>query len=839
MVTTCDAQSPNVLDPGGEPSLAPGACLISPNQQYELIMQTDGNLVLYYKTSAHALWSSVTQNNPGAFFRLQTNGFMGVLNSSNSATLWAPSEPWVGGPVNAVLVLQDDGNLVLYDTQTGEPHALWATNTTGYNENGVSTCDAQSPSAITGGAPVSIGPGGCLISPNQQYELIMQTDGNLVLYYQTSATPLWSTNTANNPGAYFSLPGSGAMAVYNTARFALWLPPAGEPWVGDSPLDTRFVVQDDGNVVLYDTKIGDVHALWATNTNGLQGKTLTSCGAGAPSSMGSSLLESGACLISPNQQYELIMQTDGNLVLYYLNSGSPEWATGTENSTGAFFRLQDTGSMAVLNSANSAQLWAPDEPWVGGSINPVLVVQDDGNVVLYNVRGGGVTALWATNTEEASGSTLTEGQTLHAGHLLTSPNGHVTLVMQQDGNLVAEFNGDGATVYWASGTWGNPGAFLALQGDGNLLLYQRGSTVGTGNGAIWGDGCPGCNQTYPQPGNYLAVQNDGNIVVYNASGKALWSSNSVVAASGDNLGSTMSVGQKMNGGDYMQSPNGEYQLYNRSNVVSGGTPGSLEIFTSVPSTGATCQMDQWGDATSIVNGNGQVTEAYADGAYLQLTSTGDLVYYYTNTESGTNVSWDAGVTGGSLLALQNDGNLVLYGTAPSPGAAAPVVWASGTNAYRGNALCAGETLQEGQYIAWRADYMILQTDGNLVVYPYDVSDPVQWASGTNGQGSDYAIQQTDGNFVVYHTGGGAIWSTATAQSTDSNSWTFQIGDTGVNNNNPGEQWALQVFNTGTGDYAWYADAKKPSGTLVKPPQTSQISHGAQAILNVTVFVLTG
>jgi hypothetical protein len=220
------------------------------------------------------------------------------------------------------------------------------------------------------------------------------------------------------------------------------------------------------------------------------------------------------------------------------------------------------------------------------------------------------------------------------------------------------------------------------------------------------------------------------------------------------------------------------------------------------------------------------------------------VYYYTNTESGTNVSWDAGVTGGSLLTLQNDGNLVLYGTPPLPGAAAPVVWASGTNAYRGNALCAGETLQQGQSISFDDDYMIMQTDGNLVVYPYG-SSTAQWATGTsdnagaNDEGSNYAIQQTDGNFVIYRTGGGAIWATNSVQSTVSNSWTFQVGNTGVNNNNPGGQWALQVFNTGSGDYVWWADAKKPSGALIKPPQTSLIIHGAQAKLNVYTFILTG
>lgn len=50
---------------------------------------------------------------------------------------------------------------------------------------------------------------------------------------------------------------------------------------------------------------------------------------------------------------------------------------------------------------------------------------------------------------------------------------------------------------------------------------------------------------------------------------------------------------------------------------------------------------------------------------------------------------------------------------------------------------------------------------------------------------------------------------------------------------------MQVYDTATGDYAWYADAKKPTGSQVKPPSTSQISHRAQAVLNLTTFILTG
>ena len=103
------------------------------------------------------------------------------------------------------------------------------------------------------------------------------------------------------------------------------------------------------------------------------------------------------------------------------------------------------------------------------------------------------------------------------------------------------------------------------------------------------------------------------------------------------------------------------------------------------------------------------------------------------------MSWDAGVTGGSLLTLQNDGNLILYGTPPSPGAAAPVVWSLGTNTFRGNAPCAGESLQQGQYISCGSDYLIMQSDNNLVLYPQGSASAL-WATGTeHNEGTSYVI----------------------------------------------------------------------------------------------------
>ena len=55
--------------------------------------------------------------------------------------------------------------------------------------------------------------------------------------------------------------------------------------------------------------------------------------------------------------------------------------------------------------------------------------------------------------------------------------------MQTDGNLVL-YDTSGQP-NWASKTQGNPGAFLNVQNDGNLVVYRAGSTTQTANNALW------------------------------------------------------------------------------------------------------------------------------------------------------------------------------------------------------------------------------------------------------------------------------------------------------------------------------------------------------------------
>jgi hypothetical protein len=83
-VTTCTTGSPDQLVGGGQ--VAPGGCLRSANGGYELVMQTDGNLVLY---AAHgqALWASNTRGSKGDYAFMQVDGSL-VVNSRSGRVLW-------------------------------------------------------------------------------------------------------------------------------------------------------------------------------------------------------------------------------------------------------------------------------------------------------------------------------------------------------------------------------------------------------------------------------------------------------------------------------------------------------------------------------------------------------------------------------------------------------------------------------------------------------------------------------------------------------------------------------------------------------------------------------
>jgi surface antigen len=203
-------------------------------------------------------------------------------------------------------------------------------------------------------------------------------------------------------------------------------------------------------------------------------------------------LRAGESIVSPNGQFRLVMQGDGNLVLY--TSARAMWSTATAGSGATRAVLQGDGNLVLYSSTRA--VWSSV---TAGKPVKVLVVQDDGNVVLY----GGSTAYWSSRT---LCDYLAKTGTLSPGHYLLSPDRRFRAVMQGDGNFVVY---EGGTARWSTGSAGSGANRMVLQADGNLVLYSP-------TRAVWN------SRTAGSDSSRLAMQSDGNLVLYGAG--ARWSS---------------------------------------------------------------------------------------------------------------------------------------------------------------------------------------------------------------------------------------------------------------------------------------------------------------------------
>lgn len=85
--------------------------LVSKNGSHVLMMQWDGNAVVY-APGGRAIWSTQTVGRPGSTLRMQPDGNLVVYDASNRP-LWSTRTNG-GGREGSVLRMQDDGNLVVY-----------------------------------------------------------------------------------------------------------------------------------------------------------------------------------------------------------------------------------------------------------------------------------------------------------------------------------------------------------------------------------------------------------------------------------------------------------------------------------------------------------------------------------------------------------------------------------------------------------------------------------------------------------------------------------------------------------------------------------------------------
>jgi hypothetical protein len=107
---------------GTNQALTTGQSITSTDGRYKVVMQGDGNLVLY--SINRALWASGTSGKPVAKAVMQGDGNL-VLYDSQNKPYWASG---TAGKGSSSLIIQTDGNLVIYDVGG---HATWTSHTNG------------------------------------------------------------------------------------------------------------------------------------------------------------------------------------------------------------------------------------------------------------------------------------------------------------------------------------------------------------------------------------------------------------------------------------------------------------------------------------------------------------------------------------------------------------------------------------------------------------------------------------------------------------------------------------------------------------------------------------
>jgi len=210
----------------------------------------------------------------------------------------------------------------------------------------------------------------------------------------------------------------------------------------------------------------------------------------------------GDSVTSPNGQFRLVMQGDGNLVEYGIGN-AVLWASNTSNQPGAVATIGKNRAVDIVRNGKRIARWAS----AGRPQSTKFEVRGDGTMVLWS----GSTAIvnWKGYQDRvAAGNVILPGTTLRADE-----SGNRTLTMMGNGMLVQRVNG--GVVWKTSSTVKNYNAYAAVQKDGNLVIY---SAAGK---AIW------ATNTSRYGGGALLVQVDNNVVLYGKSDTRTWSTQRV------------------------------------------------------------------------------------------------------------------------------------------------------------------------------------------------------------------------------------------------------------------------------------------------------------------------
>lgn len=227
----------------------------------------------------------------------------------------------------------------------------------------------------------------------------------------------------------------------------------------------------------------------------------------APTGLAGVILKQGENLLDgevrsyPSMNCYLVMQNDGNLVLYRGAPGASQgviWSAGVSLAIGDYFAtLQNDGNLVIYQGTPSVRGAAVYSSNSSGTIGDYLFgMLTSGRLIIAK---GTSTSLGAEVWSNAK-SRFVAGNSLQVNEIIKDAAKNVFLVILGDGNLVA-YRGSGyddpaKQSYWSAGTSGatSTGYFMSLQGDGNLVLYN-GTPLNPGT-ARWSSGVTGAVGKY-------------------------------------------------------------------------------------------------------------------------------------------------------------------------------------------------------------------------------------------------------------------------------------------------------------------------------------------------------
>ena len=456
-----------------------GEKLVSSNGQYSLELQKDGNLGVYRVVDHYALFSALTKSGPISndyYAILQPDGNFAVKDGNNNP-VWYNSTQNKNG-VDNVVKLMDDGSLGVL---SGD-EVIWKT-------------DSAPKDTLKCGETLHVGEN--LTSLNGKYILKVQTDGNLGVFRTSDNKPIYSAlkkGEAISNSYYAILQTDGNFAVKDENNNAVWY----NGTQNKNGKQNVVKLLNDGSLAV----INGTRCIW--NTDPEPRNTLT-CG---------ETLYLGQKLTSPNGQYTLVLQKDGNLGVYRTCDNYSVFSALTKSQTisdGYYAVLQPDGNFAVKDE-NNMPVWYNSTQNKDENKNVVKLL-DNGSLAVYS----GSECIWSTSP--APNDILRCGDKLSVGQKLVSSNGAYYLIMQSDGNIGIFRTSDNTVVFslLSEGKAVSSDYYAILQTDGNFAVKD-----GSDN-PIWYNGTQNKNGVQ----NIVKLLNDGSLAVFSGN-ESIWSSKDIV-----------------------------------------------------------------------------------------------------------------------------------------------------------------------------------------------------------------------------------------------------------------------------------------------------------------------